>query len=198
MRSARATLPPRTKKSCTVRPLERPSYKREECEWDSSRDTLSYREAQKSLQRLIELQDDLYYKDLKVPKLLGPTKEYRLVRLPDDIQNFKSINKDISLLIQNIESVDQPVVMKPLPSPHSVDNGPTSIERLANIYRIDIRDISESLNNKKHSSRVEVQSISRKLEKPLLKGRDTALEWPAKPRRRDAKRSRFGNVPLFT
>lgn len=197
MRSTTESVP-RTKRSYTVKPLQRPGFRGEECEWNSSRDVLSYREAQKNLQRLTKLQNDLYYSDLKIPQLLGPTKECRLFRLPDDIKNFKKITEDLTLLINNIESVNQPVFTKQLPSPHDFTNHPSSMQSLAKLYHIDIRDISDRLTNKKYSSRTEIQSISRKLEKPLLKGRDTSLEWPSKPRKRDGKHNKFGSVSLFT
>lgn len=181
-----------------MEPLQRPSFKGGEPEWDLSKDTSSYRELQRDLQRLNKLQNDLYYHDLKVPKLLGPTKECRLLRLPDDVKNFQEITNDLTFLIKDIESAPQPTFAKRLPSPQAINKGPSSMKRLAKLYCIDIRDISESLNNKKCSPRMEIHSISRKLEKPLLKGRDASLEWPAKPRKRDAKHNKFGTVSLLT
>lgn len=182
-----------------VKPFQRPSFHSSKKDSDSSRNVQLYQDAQKELERLTKLQEKLYYENLRVPKWLGPSKNCRMLKLPDDLRIYKDISKDLSYLMNEICLQTAPPFAKRLPMPNvTAADDPNSIRKVARLYDIDIRDISDNLESTNCSPRLEIQSIGRKLEKPLLKGRDTSKRWPLKPKRKDGEQSNFANVPLFT
>lgn len=52
----------------------------------------------KDLNRLIKLQQELYYKNLKTPRLLGP-KHFRHLKFPDDMINLQKISYSLEELV---------------------------------------------------------------------------------------------------
>ncbi|QLL32590.1 hypothetical protein HG536_0D01120 [Torulaspora globosa] len=185
-------------KVCELRALQRPRFCNGREGRDCSRDVSFYRDAKNDLERLVKLQEKLYYDDLKVPKLLGPSEECRMLKLPDDLRIYREISNDLSFLIDEISTERAASYTERLPPPCLVGDDANSIRKIAQMYSIDIRDISDSLQNSGCPSRLEIQSISRKLEKPLLIGRDTFRKWPSKPKKRDGKQAKFSKVPLLT
>lgn len=181
-----------------LRALQRPCFRRGSEGRDLSRDVSFYHDVQNELERLVKLQERLYYDDLKVPKLRGASEECRMVRLPDDLRIYREISKDLSFLIEEISTERAISCPERLPPPSVASNDANAIRKIAQMYSIDIRDISESLQNSSCPSRLEIQSISRKLEKPLVMGRDTFRKWPSKPKKRDSSQARFSKVPLLT
>lgn len=59
-----------------------------------------------TLDKMVPIQDNLYYKDLKVPKFLGPV-GYESLRLPDDISKLKIISRQVKNLIDTINEVEK-------------------------------------------------------------------------------------------
>ncbi|QLQ79466.1 hypothetical protein HG537_0C01130 [Torulaspora globosa] len=188
----------RITKVCELKSLQRPSFGNTSERRDCSRDVSFYRGVQEDLGRLVKLQERLYYDGLKKPKLLGSSEECRLVRLPDDLRIYAEISKDLDRLVDEISTVKAISYRQCLPPPSVVSDDAGSIRKIAQMYSIDIRDISDSLQNSSCPSRLEIQSISRKLEKPLVIGRDTFRKWPSKPKKRDGRQTKFSKVPLFT
>lgn len=199
---ARRSVPLTTTRSrakvCQTRPLQRPCFHNKAQKPGSLMDVRFYRDVQDDLERLVKLQEGLYYNDLKVPKWLGPSKECRMLKLPDDLKIYNDISRDLSFLVDEITTDRSTPYKERLPAPPVNSDDSKAIRKLAQTFNIDIRDISDGLQNNNCSPRIEIQSISRKLEKPLLKDRDTLRKWPSKPRKKDGVHSNFAKVPLFT
>lgn len=202
-----------------VKPLKRPCYKsvKERDDENLQSDTTIYKESLKGLRRLIRIQNDLYYKDLTIPKYMGPSKNFQLLRIPNDLKTLKDISKDLEFLLKEmttptttttnsneyrLSSSSEKVAQSLLSYTGSLHDHPSLICRLAELHDIDIRDISDTLINKtsNSSSKNEIKSITKKLDKPLIKAKDNSLRWPTKPTKKQQllNNSRFNNVPLYT
>lgn len=207
-----SSIPARTTSS-VAKPLKRPCYKSMEQQDDENLhgDIAFYKESLKGLKRLIRIQNDLYYKDLTVPKYMGPSKNFQLLRIPNDLKTLKDISKDLEYLLKEMSNTNttehqssssEKVAQALLSYTDTQHDHPSLICRLAELHDIDIRDISDTLINKTNScsSKIEMKSITKKLDKPLIKAKDNSLRWPSKPtkKQRLLKNSRFNNVPLYT
>lgn len=85
--------------------LERPSMKTnfELEETIDSIDTMEF--YSKNLARLIDLQYEIYYKNLKKPALLGP-KKFESLKVPNDIINLKKIHSGWLQLVEDLKKIE--------------------------------------------------------------------------------------------
>lgn len=191
--------------------LKRPSYESlsdYNNEDDSVLPITSLQEFLRTLDRLIPIQDKLYYKNLTGPKFLGP-KNFESLRLPSDIQNLQNIGTNLKQLIElkiesensqahnalstsytpTIKTYNEKQIRSLNNLKHFSDND--MVNKVAWIHNINTLDIKElkhiSNKNMLDSSFVnigEVKAISRKLDKRLIRERDMLLEWPTKTKRK--------------
>ncbi|CCF58251.1 hypothetical protein KAFR_0E00970 [Kazachstania africana CBS 2517] len=190
------------------------------------------------LDRLIVLQNELYYKDLTGPKYMGP-KHFEALRLPSDIKNLRRISQGLQTLISHRKKLEanadatETYVSKTSPGSMSHLMGLNNLTRftkeeilnqISRIHNIDITDIKDikdikygpgdraknvangvDLLDSNHININEVKSISRKLDKELMKERDNSLAWPAKGKKKfkhskkqaNNRPTKFQNIPLY-
>lgn len=163
-----------------------------------------------TLEKLIPIQQKLYYDDLNGPQFLGP-RNFETLKLPSDIQKLKNISSGVSDFVQYKESVENVENLLNTNPDASVDivYTPTitderlkeikmlsqfrdipeydMVDRLANIHSINIKDTKciRNLNIKQNLdsnfiNKNEVNVISKRLEKKLQKERNNNVTWPNK------------------
>ncbi|SMN21218.1 similar to Saccharomyces cerevisiae YPL068C Protein of unknown function [Maudiozyma saulgeensis] len=164
----------------------------------------------RTLDKLIPVQRDLYYLDLKGPKYLGP-KNFETLKLPSDINNLQNISNELKQFINYREEAKvreedlkndpskineasyNPIITKEKMEGIKVLSkfedipGFEIIDRLAQIHNINIRDIHglrqaniKPMLDSNFINKNEVNSISRRLDKKLQKERNNNLAWPTK------------------
>lgn len=192
-----------------------------------------------SLDKWIPVQDKLYYKTLNCPKFLGPkgAETLRLPSDIDILRNIATDLKamieysaKVRLIEDDVLSDGRPpldTIYKPLINDRRMESirevsliksisDFEVVDRIARIHDINIVDIKsirqttiKPILDSTFINRNEVNSISRKLDKKLLKERNTDLPWPNKVKKKKTKtannqsnysggkRPRFADVALF-
>ena len=193
----------------------------------------------KSLEKWIPVQDDLYYKTLNCPKFLGPkgAETLRLPSDIDILRDIASglkvmidYNTKTKLIDEDfmsegrspLDTVYKPLISeKRMQSVRDVSQIKSItdfevVDRIARIHDINIVDIKgirqttiKPILDSTFINRNEVNAISKKLDKKLLKERNTDLPWPTKVKKKKTKtaknkssysggkRPRFADVVLY-
>lgn len=193
--------------------LTRPFYKSQTDYTDEGHAITTIQELKNfssTLEKLIPLQQKLYYEDLDGPQFLGP-RNFETLKLPSDIQKLKDISSGVNDFVQYKESVEKvenmlkenpdaaaDFVYKPTITEERLKEirmlsqfkdipEYDMVDRLANIHNININDIKciRNLNIKQNLdsnfiNKNEVNVISKKLEKKLQKERNNGVSWPNK------------------
>lgn len=193
--------------------LTRPFYK-SQTNYRDERSSITpiqkLRDISNTLEKLIPIQQNLYYDNLSGPQFLGP-RNFETLKLPSDIQKLKNISSGVNDFIQYKESVENveeklkvnpdavtdtvytPIIteerLKEIRMLSQFQNVPEydMIDRLANIHGINIKDTNciRHLNIKQNLdsnfiNKNEVNVISKRLEKKLQKERNNNVAWPNK------------------
>lgn len=88
-----------------VNVLERPSMKTNFNLQETAESIDTMELYSKNLERLIDLQYELYYKDLKKPELLGP-KNFESLKLPNDLVTLRNIQYGWTKLVEDLKKIE--------------------------------------------------------------------------------------------
>ncbi|CCE65516.1 hypothetical protein TPHA_0L01630 [Tetrapisispora phaffii CBS 4417] len=153
----------------------------------------SFKDDVKMLEKLVVLQEQQYYKGLDCPKFMGETK-YEILRLPSDLSIFKNIITQSTEIINKVDENNNPQnkrneflkqKYKDKPTLNVKEMDEITLIDIANLHGIDVSDMNSSIvGNNNNSDKVNIRSISKTLDKSLLKLRDVRYPWPSRSKKK--------------
>lgn len=142
------------------------------------------------LQGVMQLQEQLYYKELSGPQYLGPSKDLQILRLPGDMRTLNEIQRDLHYIQSQLqqEAAPQPdVKSEPGTMAERGLASPRENQRPGSISTKEIDDIMAMPKN-------ELKAVGKRVDRPLVQLRDNSLKWPSRLHRAQP----FKDVPLYS
>ncbi|CAL9732689.1 hypothetical protein MOUN0_O03686 [Monosporozyma unispora] len=196
--------------------LQRPPLKTDTNKVQQDNQTASIETLQEylsDLSRLTQLQQGIYFEDLKEPQMLGP-KHFKHLKFPDDMMNLRKISHGLNDLIKyramleeqgsqaeeyHSKQLSEDRQRKLVSIATHKDIGKVNSEDvtalIATIHGIDstqVRDIKCNrlyINGKinfdpDYVNINEIKSICKKIDKPLLREKNNNLTWPTRMKKK--------------